>query len=227
VRIFYTCKLVTSALSWVVCTRQNSRRAKRLQPAIGRRPSSPCLTHALPRILAAGASRENAAQFATFAISSSSIQHLDSSLQNLIANPELEFHVTPIRISELKFSNRKFFAVFRVAFQSYAAAPLPLSTASPSSIQRLASSFQNLIETPRLEFRATPTKQSLTPNSNRDKRGVLSSAFRRHLRVESSNKPLDDSVALWPTCGATLTLREPQSNVAASCFVRAFADEHS
>ena len=209
-----------------MCIRQNSRRAKQLQPAIGRRPSTPRLTHALPRILAAGTSRENAAQFATSTSSSSSVQHLDSSLQNLIANPELEFHVTPIRISDLKFSNRKFFAVFRVAFQSYAA-PLPLSTASPSSIQRLASSFQNLIETPRLEFLATPTKQSLTPNSNRDKRGVLSSAFRRHLRVESSNKPLDDSVPLWPSCGATLTLREPQSNLAASCFVRAFADEHS
>jgi len=208
-----------------VCVRQNSRRAKLLQPAIGRQPSTPCLTHALPRILAAGTCRENAAQFATSTIFSSSIQHL-ASLQNLIANPELEFHVTPIRISDLKFSNRKFFAVFRVAFQSYAA-PLPLSTASPSSIQRLASSFQNLIETPRLEFLATPTKQSLTPNSNRDKKGVLSSAFRRHLRVESSNKPLDDSVPLWPSCGATLTLREPQSNLAASCFVRALAGEHS
>ena len=202
-----------------MCIRQNSRRAKQLQPAIGRRPSTPRLTHALPRILAAGTCRENDAQFATSTISSSSILHLDSSLQNLIANPELEFHVTPIRISDLKFSNRKFFTVFRVAFQSYAA-PLPLSTASPSSIQRLASSFQNLIET-------TPTKQSLTPNSKSRQKRSFVVRFRRHLRVESSNKPLDDSVPLWPSCGATLTLREPQSNLAASCFVRAFADEHS
>lgn len=33
----------------------------------------------------------------------------------LIANQELEFHVRPIRISELKFPNRKFLTVFRVA----------------------------------------------------------------------------------------------------------------
>ena len=30
----------------------------------------------------------------------------------LIANLELEFHVSPIRITKLKFSNRKFFAIF-------------------------------------------------------------------------------------------------------------------
>ena len=30
----------------------------------------------------------------------------------LIANPELEFHVSPIRITKLEFSNRKFFAIF-------------------------------------------------------------------------------------------------------------------
>jgi hypothetical protein len=65
----------------------------------------------------------------------------------LIANLELEFHVNPIRISELKFPNRKFLALFRVAFQT-CATPLRTLTASPSSIQRLASGFQNLIETP-------------------------------------------------------------------------------
>jgi len=206
--------------------RQNSRRAKRLQPAIGRQPSTPCLTHALPRILAAGTCRENAAQFATSTISSSSIQHLDSILQNLIANPELEFHVTPIRISDLKFSNRKFFAVFSYALPREPSFRL-IASVFFSNLQTLTSNLQLLIETPRLEFLATPTKQSLTPNSNRDKKGALPSAFRRHLRVESSNKPLDDSVPLWPSCGATLTLREPQSNLAASCFVRALAGEHS
>jgi hypothetical protein len=30
----------------------------------------------------------------------------------LIANLELEFHLSPIRITKLKFSNRKFFAIF-------------------------------------------------------------------------------------------------------------------
>ena len=40
--------------------------------------------------------------------------HRPSSLKNLrrlIANPRLEFHLTPIRISELKFPNRKFSAI--------------------------------------------------------------------------------------------------------------------
>ena len=123
----------------------------------------------------------------------------------LIANPELEFHVTPIRISDLKFSNRKFFAVFRYALPRELSSRL-IASVFFSNLQTLTSNLHLLIETPRLEFLATPTKQSLTPNSkysNRDKKGVLSSAFRRHLRVERSNKPLGDSVPLWPSCGAT------------------------
>jgi hypothetical protein len=38
----------------------------------------------------------------------------------LIANLELEFHVSPIRISDLKFSNRKKIAVCVVSFRSLA-----------------------------------------------------------------------------------------------------------
>ena len=148
----------------------------------------------------------------------------------LIANPELEFHVNPIRINELKFPNRKYFAIFRVAFQT-CTLPLLASTPSPSSIQRLAPSFQNLIEIPRLESRATPTKQRPTAKSNRDKNVVLWSAFSRHSRIRSVSAPLCDLEPLWPsssaTSGATLTLRAPQSNLPASCFVRALAGEHS
>ena len=83
----------------------------------------------------------------------------------LITNLELEFRVSPIRITDLKFSNRKFFAISCVAFQ-------PSSTSS-FSVQRRASSLQNLIETPRLELRATPTKQSSLPISNRDKNALF------------------------------------------------------
>lgn len=148
----------------------------------------------------------------------------------LIANPELELHVSAIRISELKFPNRKFLAIFHVAFQS-CALPLPASTASPSSIQRLAPSFDGLIETPRLRSQATPTKQRPAAKSNRDKNGGLCPAFRRHSRIGSTYNSLRDSVPLWPsqpaTSRATLTLRAPQSNLPASCFVRAPLGEHS
>ena len=129
----------------------------------------------------------------------------------LIANPELEFHVNPIRINELKFPNRKYFAIFR----SRRATQHPGSLAPSSSTQRLVCNFHNpsplrrLIETPRLEFLATPTKQYPSVDSNRDKNGVLSFAFR------------------GATSGATLTLRAPQSNLPASCFVRASLGEHS
>ena len=144
----------------------------------------------------------------------------------LIANLELDLHVSPIRISQLKFSNRKYFAIFRVALQTNAV-PAPTSAASPSSTQRLSPSLQNLIETPRLEFPATPTKQSPPADPNRDKNGLFWLAFRPDSYIRSTDNSLCDSVPLWPALTATLTLLEPQSNLPASCFVRALAGEHS
>ena len=157
----------------------------------------------------------------------------------LIANLELEFHVNPIRINELKFPNRKYFGDFsRSHFRpAHFALPASTSTASPSSIRRPASSFRNpwppwrLIETPRLKSRATPTKQYPIAGSNRDKNGVLWFAFCSHSHIRSVRAPLCDSVPLWPSqpaaSDATLTLRAPQSNLPASCFVRASLGEHS
>jgi hypothetical protein len=46
-----------------------------------------------------------------FAAVPSGLQPLIPRLQNLIANLELEFRITPIRITKLQFSNRKFFAI--------------------------------------------------------------------------------------------------------------------
>ena len=43
---------------------------------------------------------------------SSRVQHPASCLENLIANLELEFALSPMRISELRISNRKFPAIF-------------------------------------------------------------------------------------------------------------------
>ena len=82
----------------------------------------------------------------------------------LIANLELEFQLSPIRINNLKFSNRKFSAIF-----------LPELVADNescpafSSPQLPASSRQTLIVTPRLEFLATRTKQTSNQSSNRYK----------------------------------------------------------
>ena len=90
----------------------------------------------------------------------------------LIANLELEFRVSPIRIKDLKFSNRKFFAIFCVAFRP-SSTHIHTSAASSFSVQRRAPCLQNLIETPRLEFSATHTKHSSLPISNRDKNALL------------------------------------------------------
>jgi len=141
----------------------------------------------------------------------------------LIANLELDLHVSSIRISELKFPNRKFFASHFRAAQF----PAPASAASPSSIQRLSPRLQKLIETPRLEFPATPTKQSPLADPNRDKNGLFWPAFRPDSYIRSTDNSPCDSVPLWPPLTATLTLLEPQSNLSASCFVRALAGEHS
>jgi len=144
----------------------------------------------------------------------------------LIANLELELNVNPIRINELKFPNRKYFAIFRVALQT-SAVPAPASAASHSSTQRLSPSLQKLIETPRLEFPATPTKQSPLADPNRDKNGLFWLAFRPDSYFRSTDNSLCDSVPPWPALTTTLTLLEPQSNLPASCFVRALAGEHS
>ena len=82
----------------------------------------------------------------------------------LIANLELEFHISPIRISNLDFSNRKFLVIF----------PLKLVTdgqpcAAPSSPHPPVSSLQDLIVTLRLELLATRSKQTPNQNPNRYK----------------------------------------------------------
>jgi len=86
----------------------------------------------------------------------------------LIANLELEFRPTHRKISLLRISNRKYLAIFQ---------PRRTGTTFPPrflpGFQRPTSSFQNLIETPRLEIRANSTKQRYLPISNRDKTGLL------------------------------------------------------
>ena len=148
----------------------------------------------------------------------------------LIANLELEFPVTRCKQMAEPVSNRKYFAVFDLP-------PRSVGPNSPASRHpSLVTDF--LIDTPRLEFLATSTKQSPTSDSNRYKtrslrpgrisrNAVLSFASRRCVRAGSFRESLCDSVPPWPTPRATLTLPEPHSNLPASCFVRGFAGEHS
>jgi hypothetical protein len=100
----------------------------------------------------------------------------------LIANLELEFHVSPIRITKLGFSNRKYSPLFRPPWRiaisrsalSSAVARRQLRLRRPASGGPVVSRF--LIVTPRLEFRTIKTKQTPSSNSNRYKMRFL--AFR-------------------------------------------------
>jgi hypothetical protein len=96
----------------------------------------------------------------------------------LIANLELEFHLSPIRISNLNFSNRKFLAIFPLKL-----VPDGASCAAFSSPQPPASSRQTLIVTPRLEFLATRTKQTSNQSSNRYKSRFSRSGCDRRMPV--------------------------------------------
>src|SRR5580692_9013824 len=84
--------------------------------------------------------------------------------QFLIANLELEFQVSPLRISNLNFSNRKFLSIFAAKFCAHGAPPAAFFSPQP-----LTSNPQSLIVTPRLEFLATRSKQTPNQNPNRYK----------------------------------------------------------
>src|SRR5579862_4631013 len=93
----------------------------------------------------------------------------------LIANLELEFHVSPIRITKLRFSNRKYSRLFaplwRIAISqsafSSAVADRSLRLGRHDVSGLVVGRF--LIVTQRLEFRAIKTKQTPSSISNRYK----------------------------------------------------------
>jgi hypothetical protein len=94
---------------------------------------------------------------------------------SLIANLELEFHVNPIRITKLRFSNRKYSPLFRppwlIAIPRSAFSSLVAHC--PFRLERLGAGgsvvSRFLIVTPRLDFRAIKTKQTPSSISNRYK----------------------------------------------------------
>src|ERR1700746_481222 len=116
---------------------------------------------------------------------SSSFQDRASSLHILIANARLEFNVSHSKQNLLKISNRERIAIFHPRFHPLAqkarATTCP-PKAQPrfrplySSSQPRASSLQNLIANPELEFPATTRKQSIGIESNRKKIAVFASA---------------------------------------------------
>ena len=93
----------------------------------------------------------------------------------LIANLELEFHVSLIRITRLRFSNRKYSQLFRPLWRitiprsalSSAVAHCPLRLRRHGAGGLVVSRF--LIVTQRLEFRAIKTKQTPSSIPNRYK----------------------------------------------------------
>jgi BirA family biotin operon repressor/biotin-[acetyl-CoA-carboxylase] ligase len=99
----------------------------------------------------------------------SSFEPQAPSLENLIANLELEFPLTHSIQRSGIVSNRKFFAIFHRTFPS--PRPSRLVTRHPSQITHL------LIETPRLEFPVTPMKQKAVQNPNRDNLATFQLCF--------------------------------------------------
>jgi primosomal protein N' (replication factor Y) (superfamily II helicase) len=90
-------------------------------------------------------------------------------------------------------------------------ASLPVSAVSSSSIQPLASSFQNLIETQRLECLTTARKQMLELDSNRDKTPVFLPGSDGHLalflRVTNHESPVTSHRSPAATLSAPMAQR--------------------
>ena len=90
----------------------------------------------------------------------------------LIANLELELIVSDRKFGLLKIPNRKKDAIsLSTNWHNHSCLCVPARPRirPTEAATSLPSSFQNLIETPRLEFPATTTKLSPLPISNRDK----------------------------------------------------------
>ena len=134
----------------------------------------------------------------------------------LIANPRLEFGLTYSKLSPLKIPNRERIAIFVGRFSELRICLAP----SRSSLATVS-----VIDTPRLKITGSARKQRLADSPNRDKTSLFASP-RRKARFSFA---FQSSLSWLTPClrGQTLTLREPQSNLAASCFVRDSADEHS
>jgi hypothetical protein len=112
-----------------------------------------------------------------------------SSLQNLIANLELEFRVSPIRINELKFSNRKFSAIltkvrgFIPSVNAFKVMSVPLALSHPRkpllprSADREPQATVILIANRRLKSELSGKDSSRLQISNRERMAIFHRAF--------------------------------------------------
>jgi hypothetical protein len=86
----------------------------------------------------------------------------------LIANLELEFNVSPIRINDLKFSNRKFSAIFHYIFPSpNRPSPHPVILLAPTH-EGKASDQDTRPEGSQLRSHFNPATTATSETSNRD-----------------------------------------------------------
>jgi hypothetical protein len=117
-----------------------------------------------------------------------SFQRSASSLQNLIANLELEFRASPIRINELKFSNRKFSAIltkvrgFIPSANAFKVMSVPLALPHPRKplLPRSADREPQaviLIANTRLKSELTSKDSSRLQISNRERMAIFHRAF--------------------------------------------------
>jgi hypothetical protein len=110
---------------------------------------------------------------------------LSNALQFLIANPRLEFKLSPKRISNLKFSNREFMTIFQS--ENWAASEFRHPQPTNSS-EKIALSSQFLIATLAIsEIGSTRTKQTTKQISNSNKMDISAfSTFRAVTQIRSS-----------------------------------------
>jgi hypothetical protein len=109
----------------------------------------------------------------------------------LIANLELKLIVSNRKTSALKIPNRKKIAISlspKWHRHSCLCAVARLGIPPTEAVTSLPSSFQNLIETPRLKFPATTRKLSPLPISNRDKMCTF---------IVAANRPSPAATALF------------------------------
>jgi hypothetical protein len=152
--------------------------------------------------------------------SNSSFEAPASSLQNLIANLELEFRSTHRKLSPLRISNRKYLAIFHPNSQapsrvtssnfqngnSFCSTPIVypelrrthLHPPKLSSLQPQASSLQILIANARLKFRSTHRKLRPLKIPNRERITILPFAPRPFRRPASSSLRSEASVNPTP-----------------------------
>jgi hypothetical protein len=140
--------------------------------------------------------------------------------KSLIENARLTFALTNRESSPLEISNRERMAVSHSAMVTSVAA-YSIPPGFSSSLEFLASSLQKLIVTPRLEFPATPRKQSPEAISNRYKPPISYPA--RFSTKAISQSEISSGI---PTV-AHLTRLEPRLSIVRSSRCRFLIRGHS